>query len=199
MEWRSCARSILSLARAPRANSGLLDLDTAHSDTARRTATAYSPALLPMDQDSFRELLHKPSASSSTNSSTHVRGSLLPTAATASAGKKKAKTANASQPAFKPRTLKKIAKGETYRDRAAERRLGTNNDYAQVRVSFHFSGSLQVQARLKRNVGVALFRSCVLAHRVSSPIGCFLTGFVLFAGRGSGGGLRASECRECRS
>ncbi|TBU27299.1 RED-like protein N-terminal region-domain-containing protein [Dichomitus squalens] len=83
-----------------------------------------------MDQDSFRQLLQKPSAASPpSNTAAHVRGSLL---ATATAGKKKAKTVDASQPAFKPRTLKKGAKGEAYRDRATERRLGTNNDYAQV-------------------------------------------------------------------
>ena len=84
-----------------------------------------------MDQESFRKLLQKPPASSSpTGSSGHVRGSLL---AAVDAGKKKQKTVDASQPAFKPRTLKKSAKGEQYRDRAAERRLGVNNDYAQVR------------------------------------------------------------------
>ncbi|KAI0731357.1 RED-like protein N-terminal region-domain-containing protein [Earliella scabrosa] len=83
-----------------------------------------------MDQESFRKLLQKPSASTSpTGSSGHVRGSLL---AAVDAGKKKQKTVDASQPAFKPRTLKKSAKGEQYRDRAAERRLGVNNDYAQV-------------------------------------------------------------------
>ena len=83
-----------------------------------------------MDQDSFRQLLQKPSAASPPHSTTaHVRGSLLSAAA---AGKKKAKTVDASQPAFKPRTLKKNAKGEAYRDRAAERRVGANNDYAQV-------------------------------------------------------------------
>ncbi|KAI0741608.1 RED-like protein N-terminal region-domain-containing protein [Daedaleopsis nitida] len=84
-----------------------------------------------MDQDSFRQLLHKPSSTSSPSatSSSHVRGSLL---AAATATKKKQKTVDASQPAFKPRTLKKAAKGESYRDRATERRLGVNNDYAQV-------------------------------------------------------------------
>ncbi|KAI1793515.1 RED-like protein N-terminal region-domain-containing protein [Ganoderma leucocontextum] len=100
-----------------------------------------------MDQESFRQLLQKPSAAPPTNSSTHVRGSLLSAASTvASASKKKAKPVDASQPAFKPRTLKKSAKGEAYRDRATERRLGTNNDYAQVRVLFRFSGTLLVEA-----------------------------------------------------
>ncbi len=85
-----------------------------------------------MDQTSFRQLLQTPKASSATSpaaSSGHIRGSLL--AAASVAGKKKQKTVEASQPAFKPRTLKKN-KGEDYRDRAGERRLGVNNDFAQV-------------------------------------------------------------------
>ena len=47
-----------------------------------------------MDQDSFRQLLHKPSSASSptATSSSHVRGSLL---ATATATKKKQKTVDA--------------------------------------------------------------------------------------------------------
>ncbi|KAI0708817.1 RED-like protein N-terminal region-domain-containing protein [Cerioporus squamosus] len=63
-----------------------------------------------MDQASFRQLLQTP---------------------TTFGRKKKQKTVDASQPAFKPRTLKKN-KGEDYRDRAGERRLGVNNDFAQV-------------------------------------------------------------------
>ncbi|KAI0766702.1 RED-like protein N-terminal region-domain-containing protein [Trametes elegans] len=85
-----------------------------------------------MDQESFRKLLQtpKPAASSSAAPSAHVRGSLL---AAAKAGRdKKAKTAAAAEPAFKPRQVKKGAKGDAYRDRAAERRLGVGNDYAQV-------------------------------------------------------------------
>ncbi|OJT13927.1 Protein Red [Trametes pubescens] len=86
-----------------------------------------------MDQTSFRKLLQTPNASSSSSasaSSAHVRGSLL---VAATAGKsKKAKTIDASQPAFKPRQLKKGAKGETYRNRAEERRVGAPSDYAQV-------------------------------------------------------------------
>ncbi|EIW58279.1 uncharacterized protein TRAVEDRAFT_148358 [Trametes versicolor FP-101664 SS1] len=85
-----------------------------------------------MDQTSFRKLLQTPNASSSSAgaSSAHVRGSLL---VAATAGKsKKAKTIDASQPAFKPRQLKKGTKGETYRNRAEERRIGAPNDYAQV-------------------------------------------------------------------
>lgn len=43
----------------------------------------------------------------------------------------RAKTISASEPAFKPRKVKKEGK---YRDRAAERRVGGGNDYAQVRI-----------------------------------------------------------------
>ncbi|KAF5373314.1 hypothetical protein D9615_007429 [Tricholomella constricta] len=75
-----------------------------------------------MDQDSFRRLLQTPHASSSS------RGSFLPGF---SASKPKAKVIDASQPAFKPRKLKK-GTDEKYRDRAAERRVGDGNDYAQV-------------------------------------------------------------------
>ncbi|OSD04802.1 hypothetical protein PYCCODRAFT_1465765 [Trametes coccinea BRFM310] len=87
-----------------------------------------------MDQSSFRKLLQTPKASSSTsptNPSAHIRGSLL-AAATAASKDKKPKTIDASQPAFKPRQVKKGGKGEAYRDRASERRLGVGNDYAQV-------------------------------------------------------------------
>lgn len=38
---------------------------------------------------------------------------------------------DASQPAFKPRNMKK-AQDSKYRDRAAERRVGDGNDYAHV-------------------------------------------------------------------
>ncbi|PCH44437.1 hypothetical protein WOLCODRAFT_144977 [Wolfiporia cocos MD-104 SS10] len=80
-----------------------------------------------MDQDSFRKLLQTPKAGSSSASTS--RGSLL----TATASKSKQKTTDASQPAFKPRTVKKKAQGtQQYRDRATERRLGLDNDYAQV-------------------------------------------------------------------
>ncbi|RPD64205.1 hypothetical protein L226DRAFT_533512 [Lentinus tigrinus ALCF2SS1-7] len=84
-----------------------------------------------MDQESFRKLLQtsKSASTSTTTSSAHVRGSLLANAT--APGKKKQKTVDASQPAFKPRTLKK-SKEEEYRDRASERRLGVNNDFAQV-------------------------------------------------------------------
>ncbi|CDO69627.1 hypothetical protein BN946_scf184851.g15 [Trametes cinnabarina] len=87
-----------------------------------------------MDQASFRQLLQTPKAQSSTSpnaSSAHIRGSLLAAATAASKGKKP-KTIDASQPAFKPRQVKKGGKGEAYRDRASERRLGVGNDYAQV-------------------------------------------------------------------
>lgn len=139
-----------------------------------------------MDQESFRQLLQKPSAASSGTSSTHVRGSLL-SAATASAGKKKTKAADASQPAFKPRTLKKNAKGEAYRDRAAERRLGTNNDYAQVCV---FSGFLRFWGEGHARDLAWNFRAFL------PPRACILIALYWNLGRGIGGGLRASECRE---
>ncbi|KAK0214774.1 hypothetical protein IW262DRAFT_1465561 [Armillaria fumosa] len=67
-----------------------------------------------MDQDSFRQLLQ--------SSSSRAAPSSRP-------GVKQAKTISASEPAFKPRKVKKEAK---YRDRAAERRVGGGNDYAQV-------------------------------------------------------------------
>ncbi|GBE86526.1 hypothetical protein SCP_0904050 [Sparassis crispa] len=72
-----------------------------------------------MDQDSFRKLLQTPGASIQ-------HGSLL-----AAGTKSKQKVVNSVQPAFKPRTVKKKTEGP-YRDRAAERRLGLDNDYAQV-------------------------------------------------------------------
>ncbi|KAI0924909.1 hypothetical protein AcW2_005645 [Taiwanofungus camphoratus] len=76
-----------------------------------------------MDQESFRKLLQTPKPSSSTST---PRGSLLSTASTKSAQK----PVKSTQPAFRPRTVKKPA--GPYRDRAAERRLGLDNEYAQV-------------------------------------------------------------------
>ncbi|KAK0202564.1 hypothetical protein DFS33DRAFT_1384927 [Desarmillaria ectypa] len=67
-----------------------------------------------MNQDSFRQLLQ--------SSSSRAVPSSRP-------GVKQAKTISSSEPAFKPRKVKKEAK---YRDRAAERRVGGGNDYAQV-------------------------------------------------------------------
>ncbi|KII87329.1 hypothetical protein PLICRDRAFT_42954 [Plicaturopsis crispa FD-325 SS-3] len=78
-----------------------------------------------MDQESFRKLLQTPRVSSNGSTPNQSRGSLL----TASSSKQK--TVNASQPAFKPRKVKKQADSQ-YRDRAAERRVGEGNDYAQV-------------------------------------------------------------------
>ncbi|KAJ7180741.1 hypothetical protein C8R46DRAFT_1319012 [Mycena filopes] len=66
-----------------------------------------------MDQDSFRLLLASGSGSSGSTSKQPQRSRV-----------------DASQPAFKPRKVKK-AEGK-YRDRAAERRVGEGNDYAQV-------------------------------------------------------------------
>jgi len=42
------------------------------------------------------------------------------------------KAVDTSQPAFKPRNVKKVQDSK-YRDRAAERRVGDGNDYAHVR------------------------------------------------------------------
>ena len=103
-----------------------------------------------------------PSSASSGNASTHVRGSLLSAATAAPAGgKKKAKAVDSSQPAFKPRTLKKNPKGETYRDRASERRLGTNNDYAQVCLLLLFS----VSASWKEDIPMFLQVCLVLPQK----------------------------------
>ncbi|KAJ7446710.1 RED-like protein N-terminal region-domain-containing protein [Mycena latifolia] len=77
-----------------------------------------------MDQDSFRRLLE--SGSGGSKQSQRSRGSLL-VAGTATSTRK---TVDASEPAFKPRKVKK-SEGK-YRDRAAERRVGEGNDYAQV-------------------------------------------------------------------
>ncbi|KAF8634593.1 hypothetical protein AX17_004182 [Amanita inopinata Kibby_2008] len=78
-----------------------------------------------MDQDSFRRLLKTPRPDSSKSPvATSSKGSLLAVAA-------KSKPAEASQPAFKPRKVKKAIESK-YRDRAAERRDGGGNDYAQV-------------------------------------------------------------------
>ncbi|KAF9047023.1 hypothetical protein BDZ89DRAFT_1058082 [Hymenopellis radicata] len=66
-----------------------------------------------MDQDAFRSML---STSSSSGQSARY-------------GKKQTKTISSSEPAFKPRKMKKDGK---YRDRAAERRVGEGNDFAQV-------------------------------------------------------------------
>ncbi|KZT70795.1 hypothetical protein DAEQUDRAFT_737182 [Daedalea quercina L-15889] len=80
-----------------------------------------------MDQDSFRKLLQTPKPTG-TPTSVISRGSLL-----ADASKAKGKTVDASQPAFKPRTVKKKSQSsQAYRDRASERRQGLDNDYAQV-------------------------------------------------------------------
>ncbi|KAF8906267.1 RED-like protein N-terminal region-domain-containing protein [Gymnopilus junonius] len=75
-----------------------------------------------MDQDSFRRLLQERKATGSP--ATGSRGSF----ATAPLPKK---TVDASQPAFKPRNVKKPQESK-YRDRASERRTGNGNDYAHV-------------------------------------------------------------------
>ncbi|KAF8548934.1 hypothetical protein OG21DRAFT_1599284 [Imleria badia] len=74
-----------------------------------------------MDQDAFRELL--------TNSRRNAKQAVAaPTIANSKP--QKATTSTSSEPAFKPRKVKKT-EGK-YRDRAAERREGVGNDYAQV-------------------------------------------------------------------
>ncbi|KAJ6581606.1 hypothetical protein B0H19DRAFT_513828 [Mycena capillaripes] len=81
-----------------------------------------------MDQDSFRRLLASGSGSTSKQSQAQrSRGSLLVPGSTAASARK---TVDASEPAFKPRKVKK-SEGK-YRDRAAERRVGEGNDYAEV-------------------------------------------------------------------
>ncbi|KAL1747631.1 hypothetical protein HDZ31DRAFT_72140 [Schizophyllum fasciatum] len=71
-----------------------------------------------MDQDSFRKLLSAPAP---------AKDSGKP----GGASKAKSKAADASQPAFKPRKVKKSAESK-YRDRATERREGKASDYAQA-------------------------------------------------------------------
>ncbi|KAK7025231.1 hypothetical protein R3P38DRAFT_1064385 [Favolaschia claudopus] len=78
-----------------------------------------------MDQDSFRRLLESGSGKSKQSKS---RGSFL--ASSSGAAGSARKTIDASEPAFKPRKVKK-SEGK-YRDRAAERRVGEGNDYAQI-------------------------------------------------------------------
>ncbi|KAI9456944.1 hypothetical protein HD554DRAFT_2144186 [Boletus coccyginus] len=75
-----------------------------------------------MDQDAFRQLL-----SSSRQSQFNAKQAVL---TTANSIPQKATTPTSSELAFKPRKVKKIE--SRYRDRAAERREGTGNDYAQV-------------------------------------------------------------------
>ncbi|THH16968.1 hypothetical protein EW146_g3764 [Bondarzewia mesenterica] len=81
-----------------------------------------------MDQDSFRQLLQTPRPGASNGTPTSIkRGSLL---TTIKAGSSKIATVAASDPAFKPRKVKK--QSEKYRNRAEERRAGVDNDYSQV-------------------------------------------------------------------
>jgi len=84
-----------------------------------------------MNQDAFKSLLQTERPASSPSTSTTSRGSLLSRGT--KPGQPKAKAISASEPAlpaFKPRKLKKAS--EDYRDRAEERRLGKEGDYAQV-------------------------------------------------------------------
>ncbi|KAK7061030.1 C-24(28) sterol reductase [Paramarasmius palmivorus] len=77
-----------------------------------------------MDQGYFRDLLS--TSSQKQGSSSTSRGSLL---SNGTAPKPKPGTISSSEAAFKPR---KVKKSDRYRDRAAERRLGEGNDYAEV-------------------------------------------------------------------
>ncbi|KAF8448941.1 hypothetical protein L210DRAFT_3523524 [Boletus edulis BED1] len=74
-----------------------------------------------MDQDAFRQLL-----ASSRRPQLNVKQP-VPTTAN---NKQKATPSAPSEPAFKPRKVKKTE--STYRDRAAERREGIGTDYAEV-------------------------------------------------------------------
>ncbi|KIK61811.1 hypothetical protein GYMLUDRAFT_243474 [Collybiopsis luxurians FD-317 M1] len=78
-----------------------------------------------MDQDSFRQLI---SSGTSQASRSQPRESLFTKKNTKASTKAASK--NADEPAFKPRKVKKLE--GIYRDRAAERREGEGNDYAQV-------------------------------------------------------------------
>ena len=116
-----------------------------------------------MDQESFRQLISTTGALSASTSTpgfntkpkAHAkpsRGSLFSASSGKGGegkdgkdGKKKKKKdgdgegeGEGDQPAFRPRTLKKGAAGEAYRDRAAERRAGLKGDYAQVGVFFRW-------------------------------------------------------------
>ncbi|KAK0489170.1 hypothetical protein IW261DRAFT_400647 [Armillaria novae-zelandiae] len=84
-----------------------------------------------MDQDSFRQLLQSSSSRVAPSSRPGVKQYVGHRDHTTGSHifANRAKTISASEPAFKPRKVKKEAK---YRDRAAERRVGGGNDYAQV-------------------------------------------------------------------
>ncbi|CCM02575.1 uncharacterized protein FIBRA_04678 [Fibroporia radiculosa] len=98
-----------------------------------------------MDQDSFRKLLQTPKAGASNTPSS--RGSLL-----AATSKSKPKTADAAQPAFKPRTVNKKSQGtHPYRDRASERRLGLESDYAQAIIYLLYNPSALAEDFERRN------------------------------------------------
>ncbi|KIJ65570.1 hypothetical protein HYDPIDRAFT_110689 [Hydnomerulius pinastri MD-312] len=77
-----------------------------------------------MDQDAFRDLL-------STSRLPQASKKVTPTT-TDNRTLKKAKSSGPAEPAFKPRKVKKADPHLQYRDRAAERRDGKGNDYAQV-------------------------------------------------------------------
>ncbi|KAF7325669.1 hypothetical protein MKEN_00416800 [Mycena kentingensis (nom. inval.)] len=85
-------------------------------------------AIPPSDalKDSFRLLLSNTASSSKQPTQKSRSRSFLPSTSTSKAG-----TVSSSEPAFKPRKVKQHEDGK-YRNRAAERRAGEGNDYAQV-------------------------------------------------------------------
>ncbi|KAI0061049.1 hypothetical protein BV25DRAFT_1917314 [Artomyces pyxidatus] len=98
-----------------------------------------------MDQESFRKLLQtsRPGGSTSTTTS-------RPSLVKPKAGASKSNTASSSDPAFKPRKVKKSS--GSYRDRAEERRLGKESDYAQVEAVLEDFERKNAEAEDKRAV-----------------------------------------------
>ncbi|KAH8104050.1 RED-like protein N-terminal region-domain-containing protein [Cristinia sonorae] len=88
-----------------------------------------------MDQDSFRQLLSsaKPVQKTQSSSKPPTKSKACVALVTHSPCTDilSRKKSDGSEPAFKPRTVKKT-KESAYRDRASERRLGKDSDYAQV-------------------------------------------------------------------
>ncbi|KAF9240641.1 hypothetical protein BU15DRAFT_73869 [Melanogaster broomeanus] len=78
-----------------------------------------------MDQDAFRDLLVTRSSWASQSS---TKEPALTSANNQS--QKKTKSSSSNEPSFKPRKVKKA--DSKYRNRAAERREGTGNDYAEI-------------------------------------------------------------------
>ncbi|KAJ6485102.1 hypothetical protein C8R47DRAFT_1196993 [Mycena vitilis] len=107
-----------------------------------------------MDQGSFRRILESGSGSSSSRQpkAQRVRGSSRSRQCRSFvACDNRRKTVDASEPAFKPRKVKK-SEGK-YRDRAADRRVGEGNDYAQVEAVLEDFGK-----RLGEQRGTSFYR-----------------------------------------